>query len=150
MNITVAQIKRLHALLNELNLINNKQEMILAASGGRTSSSKGLTEQEAQFLIESLQAEKDNTVGRMRKKIIHLLCLLGYVMDDGQPNMRRIQHFVQHRTGQNNPKKNLLHKLTVKEAIKVLNQVTVFYNKELKRQANATKRTNQVSRDDDK
>lgn len=136
MSINTAQIKLMHALLNELNLMEQKRDLVLSTTGGRTDSSRGMSYDEAQALIESLQAEKANTIEPMRKKVIHLLCLLGYVDDIGKPNMRRIQYFVQNRTGKNNPRKKALHLLTIEETRKVLNQVTVIYNKELKRQTN--------------
>lgn len=137
-SINSAQMKRLHALLNELELMEQKSDLVLSATAGRSASSRELSYDEAQMLIGSLQDEKNKRIDPMRKKIIHLLCLIGYVDDTGKPNMKRINYFVQNRTGKNNPGKKQLSGLNAKETLAVLNVVTMFYHNQLKRQANGT------------
>jgi hypothetical protein len=127
-----AQMRTLHAMLNELGLMDMKREIISSHTEGRTDSARELSVAEANAIIASLAEEKAGKVEPMRKKIIHLLCLMGYVQE-GKPNMRRINYFVQNRTGARNPQKKPLHLLTVEETRQVLNQVVVMHKKEMER-----------------
>lgn len=71
---TIAQNKTVHALLHSTGLMAQKANIIGGISFGRTESSKDLTDEEVNHLIEYLKAqEKDNTAAqRMRRKIISM------------------------------------------------------------------------------
>lgn len=52
--ISLAQLRKLHAKLNELGLMDLKRDMIADCTDGRTTSSRELTFSEAKCLIEAL------------------------------------------------------------------------------------------------
>lgn len=126
------QNRELHALLGELGMMDSKAHLVRQHTKGRTSSSKDLSFDEAEALITSLRSERDELIGKMRRKAIHLMCLMGYVTDSQAPDYNRINNFVQTRTGKNNPKNKKLSYLNAKEMRKVLNQITIMYNKTIK------------------
>lgn len=141
-------MRKLHALLNELGMMEQKATLIYGITNSRTGSAKGLTQQEADALCNSLQGEKDASLTKMRGKIIHQLCLLGYVKEDGKADYDRINYWIKNKTGKNNPKGKTLHQLKVNEVLAVLNQVDARFRNELKAQANgATKRTDPANQD---
>lgn len=76
-----------------------------------------------------LQKELNDARKKMRGKIIHLLCLLGYVDENGDADYDRINQFVIN-IGSNNPKKKILNYLYKEELQAVLNQVEKMYIKE--------------------
>lgn len=124
--------KHLHALLTQLNLMEQKQDLVRQFTNGRTISSKDMSIDEARALIKSLEDQKEQRTKKMRAKIIHLLCLLGYTLDDGTPNYVRINRFIEN-IGARNPRKKPLPFLDPKETWAVLCQVEQMYAKELKR-----------------
>jgi len=82
---TAGQNRRLHQLLNILELTNYKKELVHSFSGGRTESSKGLNANEARELIAHLErsekelaelSKKEDQLAKpgekMRKKIFSL------------------------------------------------------------------------------
>ncbi len=125
------QNRRLHMLLSQLDLMEMKATLISDVTGNRTSSSKEMTHAEANLLIKSLQQERDSRVSKTQKKIIHLMCLLGFVKDDGKPNYSRINNYVK-EIGSRNPGKKNLADLTPKEMNAVCSQVEAWYKKEVK------------------
>jgi hypothetical protein len=118
-------------LITQLNLGEQKADLIFGASNGRSESSKDLLYNEAEQLISRLKEEREAAVGKTRGKIIHLLCLLGMVTDDGQPDYPRINSYVQ-AIGTNNPKRRKLFYLSPKEMNAVCSQVEAWYKRELK------------------
>lgn len=98
--------KRLHALLNQLSLKDQKAELVSNATNGRTSSSSDMTDDEAQKLIDSIKptgeiqrksmsdAKKTNTI----RKCFSLFRQLGYYTD-GKPDYDRINNFCLSRSG---------------------------------------------------
>lgn len=69
---------------------------------------------------------------RMIGKVVHLLCLLGYTLEDGTADKARINLFVKN-IGSNNPRKVILPFLFEKELEKVATQVEQMYRKETTR-----------------
>ena len=69
---------------------------------------------------------------KMRAKIIHLLCLLGYVNDMGQADYQKINRYIQN-IGNANPRKVILNYLWKNELMAVTTQVEQIYRKELSR-----------------
>lgn len=69
---------------------------------------------------------------KMRAKVIHLLCLLGYVDEKGSADYNRINQFVQ-RIGSANPRKVILNYLWKAELLAVTSQIEQIYKKELSR-----------------
>lgn len=123
--------KRLHALLNMLNLMEMKADLVRQYTNGRTLSTKDMDNVEALALIHALDGEREQRSKAMRGKIIHYLCLLGMTKPDGSADYERINNWVQNRTGSRNPRKKKLLYLTPKELLAVLTQVEVWYKKEL-------------------
>lgn len=68
---------------------------------------------------------------KMRGKIIHYLCLMGYTKSDGSADYDRINAYVQ-GIGSRNPRKVILNFLYEGELQDVLVQVEQRYRKEIK------------------
>lgn len=80
-------LKRLHTLLSKTGNIENKREIILEATEGRSSSSKDLNAWEMKALLGKLQAlanssPEEQSKDRMRKKVIGLLKEANYKMPE--------------------------------------------------------------------
>lgn len=131
--------RKLHALLKELGFDEMKRRLVLQHTQGRTASSREMTDQEAKGLIASLQEERTMRIKKMRGKIIHYLCLLGMVYDDGKPNYKRINSFIA-QIGSRNPKAKPLYHLSIKETHAVLNQVEAMYKYETKKNTHDDRR----------
>ena len=69
---------------------------------------------------------------KMRGKVIHYLCLLGYVDKNDKPDYERINNFIVN-IGPRNPKKKILNYLYLEELNAVLTQVEAMYRHELSR-----------------
>lgn len=67
---------------------------------------------------------------KMRGKIIHYLCMMGFTTATNRPDFNRINEFVEN-IGNRNPKKKILNFLYEKELQEVLVQVEQMYRKEL-------------------
>jgi hypothetical protein len=140
-NITPIQNKRLHALLGQLGLMEHKADLVREYSATNSISSKDLTYTEAQSLINHLERTasskpkpkaKEDPRRKMRAKVIHYLCLMGYTTNGDQPDYERINKFIIN-IGSNNPRKVILNFLYEKELLPVLNQVEAMYKHEIKR-----------------
>ncbi|MFD2787961.1 hypothetical protein [Hymenobacter rubripertinctus] len=127
-----AQLKVLHLLLKECDLVEMKTTLVGSFTSHRATSSKDMTEYEAQCLVDYLKAEHNGRCKKMRGKIIHYLTLLGYVLNDQTPDWRRINEFVK-AIGSNNPRKVQLNFLYHSELPKVVSQVEAMYKHEIKR-----------------
>lgn len=130
--ITKAQNRFLHGLLNELDAMGVKDELVMLYSSNRTKSSKDLTMVEATTFINELKERKRKECKKMWGKIIHHFCLMGYVDDDGKADMKRINGFVMERGSGNKKKKNLFQ-LTRKELFPIVTQVEQILKKHLKK-----------------
>jgi len=126
------QNRALHALLHQLGLMDQKADLVDQASKGRTRSSKDMTWAEADYLIRILRAQKKERTSKQIGKIIHLLCLMGYVREDATPDYNRINKFVQN-IGSRNPQRKTLHYLNIQELNAVVTQVEAMYKNEVKR-----------------
>lgn len=138
------QNKALHALLNELGIMEQKASIVFGASRGRTEQSRELTIEEAQALITSLKEQKNTKGLDLRRRIIHRMCLLGYIKEDTTPDYQRINGFIQNRTGQRNPGKKNLNYLNLKELHAVLQQVEAIYKATIKSISNGTGANNRL------
>ncbi len=80
MKIQPYQLKTLHALLSSTGTMQFKREMIRDISGGRTESSRELTYQEAERIIEHLKSLNPTISGaeKMRKKILSFAHEMGW------------------------------------------------------------------------
>lgn len=80
-------LKRLHTLLSKTGNMENKREIILEATGGRSSSSKDLNAREMTSLLGKLQgiliaSPEEQSKDRMRKKVIGLLKEANYKLPE--------------------------------------------------------------------
>jgi hypothetical protein len=131
--ITAAQNKALHALLNQLEIADQKPAIVSSASNGRTSSSAELTFAETQSLLKSLGNQKQQELGKMQGKIIGLMKLLGYIYPKtGKENMEAINLFIAN-IGAKNPRRATLWVLRKSELKAVLNQIETRYKNTLVR-----------------
>lgn len=130
--ITTAQNRALHQLLNQLGLMDNKALIILNLTQQRTGSSKELSVDEANTLLKSLGDELDQRTGPTRRKILHLMALLGYVRQDGTIDYPAIDNWVRTKTGEANPRKVGLKALDIQEINRVCTIVEAWYKNTLK------------------
>jgi hypothetical protein len=77
---TKPQIAKLHVLLNNLGLIDQKADIVAQVSGGRTESSRELTVDEARVLIGNLA--QDDPADRLRGLIFSLAYRAGIIYGD--------------------------------------------------------------------
>lgn len=147
---TTEQIRKIHAQLHKLGMMDEKRAIIMQWSTNNSPSSKDLTFNDARGLISwlnsrvserSASSKKRPVVPRnkaenanakrqpMRNKIIHYLCMLGYTDPGGRPDYERINNYIKN-IGSRNPRKVILNYLWYEELIEVLNQVEERYKKE--------------------
>ena len=130
---TADENRRLHLLLKECGMDDAvKKSLVYQFSDERCTSSKELTAVEATALLRYLQDEHSKRCKPMRGKIIHYLCLLGYVDSNDRPDWDRINAFIV-GIGTNNPRKVILNYLYYSELPKLVSQVEAMYKHELKR-----------------
>ena len=124
-------IKGIFGALRELDMTDEDRYMLVRQlSGGRTASLKDLSEEELKAILQTLNQERLERTKKMRAKIVHYLCLLGYTTTAGKPDMNRINGFVQKRCGQANPKRKPLPFLSPAECRKVVTVVEAMYRRE--------------------
>jgi hypothetical protein len=118
--ITTDQLKKLHVLLNQLGLMDEKVNFVYTASNGRATSSKDLTVMEAKSIIEHLSRYDGND--RMRKKIFALAYEAGIIYGDSpadkKMNAAKLDSFLKER----GTIKKSLNQLSKDELIKTVNQ----------------------------
>lgn len=130
--ITYIQNKAMHSLLHQLGLMDQKKDLVEQCTNGRTTSSREMSRDEADYMIRLLKAQKQERTGKQIGKVVHLLCLMGYVRDNGQPNYDRINKFIQN-IGSRNPRQVKLNYLTVSELNAVVTQVEQIYRKSIEK-----------------
>lgn len=118
--ITKAQLTKIHVLLNQLGLKEQKASIINDLTKGRTESSKEITLYEARDLIEYLSSnDKDD---RMRRKVFALAYEIGIswgeTAEDKKMNAVKIDKFLQEKGSVKKP----LYKMNHKELIQTINQ----------------------------
>ena len=125
--------RRFHLLLKECGLgEEEKNQLVWAFSGERTSSSKELNPVEVAAVLRYLQDTHKKRCQPMRNKIIRYLCELGWVNDRDEADYDRINAFIV-GMGSNNPRKVILNFLYYSELPKVVTQVEAMYKHESKR-----------------
>lgn len=82
--------------------------------------------------VEARKYNKDVSADRMRRKILHILGLMGYLKPSGGFDYERINAFLE-RIGTNNPDKAKFNFLTNSELTAIVTQVKQMYKKTLKR-----------------
>jgi hypothetical protein len=125
------QRKALFGLLDKAGLKEERASWLQANAG--VSSVSDLSADQAKALIVLLQPEakrKEDARQRMGRKVIHLLCELGYT-EAGRPNYAKINTYVA-QIGTNNPAKKALWRLNNAEMQAVLSQITARHKKEFK------------------
>lgn len=130
---TTKDTARYHLLLKECGLgEDDKEALLYSFSDGRATSSTELEPAEAKALLKFLQDRHSEMCKKMRGKIIHYLCLLGYVNSNDTPDWDRINAFIVD-LGSNNPRRVILNFLYHSELPAVVTQVEAMYRNETKR-----------------
>jgi hypothetical protein len=130
-----AENRRYHLLLKECGITNedDKKTLVAAWSDGRTTSSTELTPVETTAMLRHLQNEHSKLCKPMRGKVIHYLCLLGYVIPGTkEADFDKINRFIVDM-GSNNPRRVILNYLYYSELPAVVSQVEVMYKNETNR-----------------
>lgn len=85
-------MRRLHLLLNQAKLMEQKKSLVFSFSKGREESSRELLETEAQELIDWLndQVRSKDPADAKRKLIIHYAHQMNYELEGGKADMDRI------------------------------------------------------------
>lgn len=116
-----AKTKVVFSLLTKLGWAEQKDQIVASFSSLGSASLKELTNFEGNKLIEHLSNEEKRANDPMRRKVIHIMCLMGYeVAATRQADYVRIDDFLQNRCGDHNPKKHRLRQLTHSELVGVL------------------------------
>lgn len=113
-------MQKLHVLFNQLGLMDSKVEFVYNVSGGRATSTKDLTMDEARRLIEHLAKFDGND--KMRKKVFALAYEAGIIWgdtpEDKKMNAAKLDKFLKERGAV----KKSLNALNKEELIKVVSQ----------------------------
>lgn len=123
------QMRRIHALLSELDVHDMRGTFVQGVTNDRTDDIKDISHTEANLLIKGLMELREERVNKMRGKIIYYLCTYGMTNHAGQPDYTRINKFIRN-IGSNNPKKKKLYYLSPTEMRGCLNQVEAMVKKE--------------------
>ncbi len=135
------KFKQMMKLFNDTGKMGHRHTAIFNASKGRTESAKELYEFEVDHIIAQLRKMNPHQQNvndayperkKMRGKITHYLCLLGYTDNHGKPDWQRIDKFIIN-IGSRNPRKVILNYLYPNELKEVLTQVETMYKREVKR-----------------
>jgi hypothetical protein len=93
------QLSAIHALLNKLDMMDDKKAIVEQYSNGRTTSSKELTKFEAKALIGNLksmlpQTDEEQKTEKMKNKIIGMAHDIGWeIGDTGKIDMPRLNNW---------------------------------------------------------
>jgi hypothetical protein len=127
------KMRVVYALINKLGLQEQKNALVASFSATKNASLTDMSNQEANLLIAHLQGEEKRANDPMRRKIIHLMCLMGYTKPNTQsPDYDRIDQFLKERCGNKNPKKHKLNQLTHTELLGCLNIIDARAKKEVR------------------
>lgn len=139
--VTTAQIKKIHVLLQQKGLIQQKETMVYSISDGRTKSTKELSCFEAKRLIAFLMGENaeiqmkiDNTYKAIWKLAWNMGIIYGETDDDYEMNKAKLNMFCRAR---GSIKKNLTE-MNLPELQKIHRQFEAMYSK-YKRNKKVTK-----------
>lgn len=118
--ITKPQLQKIHVLLNQMGLIDNKVELVYSFSNGRVTSTKELTMEEAGFFIRHLS--NCDPLERMRNKVFALAYEAGIIWGDSpadkKMNFIKLNNFLKERGAV----KKDINKMVKPELIKTVNQ----------------------------
>lgn len=136
--INKAQISKIHVLLSQMKLMEQKADFVYQFSNGRVVSTKELTTQEATELIKHLS--KYDPCDRMRKKVFALAyeagIIWGETLDDKKMNAAKLNMFLRDR----GTVKKDLSKMKSEELIKVVSQFQqIIKHNEFTKAGKATK-----------
>jgi hypothetical protein len=135
--VTKAQLSKIHVLLNQLDLIADKQHIIFQFTNGRETSSKAMTLNEATELIRHLSAS--DPCQKMRQKIFALAydagIIWGHTNEDKKMNAVKLNQFLSFRGAV----KKELNSMNKNELVKVVTQFE--YIVQHKEQTEANKAT---------
>lgn len=101
MKVLAWQIKTIHAILSKMGKSNDKEykeHLVLQFTKGRETSTKGMYYAEAKAMIASLneiapKSEEDIKAERMRRKILALARKMGWELDNGKVDIRRVDNW---------------------------------------------------------
>lgn len=109
---TGQQIKYVRFLMTKAGMIDQKEEVVLAITDGRTSSLRDMTQEETQALIKSLGEDENQAIkSRMVRKVLSMAHEMGWEKDGGKVDMERVNNWCKKYTSQ----KKTLDELTLKE-----------------------------------
>lgn len=118
--ITKPQLQKIHVLLNQMGLIDNKAELVYSFSNGRVTSTKELTMEEAGFFIRHLS--NYDPLEKMRSKVFALAyeakIIWGDSPADKKMNFIKLNNFLKERGAV----KKDINKMAKPELIKTVNQ----------------------------
>lgn len=128
------QIQRIHTLLRACNLQAQKKSIVYASCEGRSESTKDLTFDEANLLINYLQAEANKYDGanQMRRKIMAICHNLKWENSDGSVNLETLNKWCLNHSYL----KKELQEYTYNELPKLVSQVQRIYSQTFKKATN--------------
>lgn len=103
---TAQQIKYVRVLMAQNGLTEQKEEIVLAITDGRTSHLRDLNQEETKALIDSLTGENTKVKTRMVRKVISMAHEMGWELPGGKADMNRIDAWC---LKYGSPKKKLDH-----------------------------------------
>jgi hypothetical protein len=90
---TGQQIKYVRFLLSQAGLIEQKEELVMHVSDGRTKHLSDLTQAETKILIGILNSEDQEVKNRMINKLISLAHEMGWEREPGKVDMDRLNRW---------------------------------------------------------
>lgn len=128
------QNKYLHKLLNDLNLMDVKPELVASFSGKDSSSSKDLLYVEADHLIRYLERQSSGTLptpeeeeasDKMRRKILSIAHEMQWKLEGGKVDIARVNAWCQTKGFG----KKVLNDYSHDELTKLVSQFKIVYRK---------------------
>ncbi len=151
--ITNNQQKRIFALLGTLGAVENRATIVPQFCGNRTEHTSELSSEEADDMIAFLENytaiktknaaktaptktpkrkyNNSTAANNMRRKILHILAMMGYTNGSGSFDYDRINAYIEN-IGSNNPDKAKLNYLTNAELATITTQIEQRYKKDIK------------------
>ena len=118
--ITTAQLSKIHVLLNQFGIMEDKADLVSQFTNGRETSSKKLTFNEAKSILQHLS--RFDPCDKMRKKVFSLAyeaeIIYGDTQADKKINAAKLNMFLLH----SGTVKKELNKMSKDELKKVVNQ----------------------------
>lgn len=135
--ISNAQLKKIHVLLRQFGVMEDKKELVLQFTNGREESSRKLTMEEAKNLLSHLS--QYDPLDRMRRKVFALAYSADIIWGDSkenrQINIAKLNMFLREK----GTVKKDLNKMNKVELIKVIGQFEQI--KKHKQESKASKET---------